>query len=463
MPTSLNFFHHGTFAIGDSVVMWKEKEGGEIILKEESEPHFHRFSDFAESLQKQEGHEDATIKLEAINKLLAYYRPHALPDENGYYAASAGVYRDGRLFIAVNNEVVIKHAFAGRGCAETTMLRKCQEATGDATAQLKAVYLMSGRATKMPSGALREERQGNWSCLCGECRQNLRAHTENAEFIMLPTNDGTKRLKLADAPDTSTLKPFQAWRIPHAQLYPIPSHRPLKHDLAQRVWDGYETITRAEKAVPALSLNLPENIADVTAEQYALLRRQLEYVDTTIPGLNHVPTLSNINRALVQLIKQAYRKHEDARGNMPNIEITAVLIKTEQGEFYPSILVNGDLWLPSKPPEMPTALSNAYNQMGIGDVYMMTFDNYQLQNDRMDTASGEEVSPRVKMPDPAGLGRLLKNMKQNQNATLRVIPINDGTLSEALLCRISEPVLDIRQAFGPNFTNPKRTVAAGRS
>jgi len=37
------------------------------------------------------------------------------------------------------------------------------------------------------------------------------------------------------------------------------------------------------------------------------------------------------------------------------------------------------LWLPSKPPEIPTALSNAYNQKGISAVYIMPFDDHALQ------------------------------------------------------------------------------------
>jgi hypothetical protein len=120
---------------------------------------------------------------------------------------------------------------------------------------------------------------------------------------------------------------------------------------------------------------------------------------------------------LVQLVKQAYAKHKSAKGLDFNIEITAVLVKTNKGEFYPSVLVNGDLWLPSKPPEIPTALSNAYNQVGISEVYTMTFDNFELQNERTDAAAGEGVKHRVKMPDPAGLGRLLKNAEKGKSPT----------------------------------------------
>jgi len=461
----LNFSHHGTFVFGDMSIAWKEKEGGEIILKGIEEKEFHRFSDFLANIKKNgsfEANAAHDMELSVINKLLAYYRPHALPDENGYYAASAGVDSDGRLFTAVNNEVVIKHAFAGRGCAETTMLRKCQEVGGNANVELNKVYLMSGRATKLPSGALKEENAGSVSCLCGECRQNLRAHTKNADFIMLPTNDGSKNLKLAEAESPSGLKPFNAWKIPHKQLYPLPEYRELDSTLSRHVWDGYEAITSDKVAIPELSTGLPEDFSKLTPELYAKLRNAYERADTAIPALADNTSLCNINRALVQLVKQAYSKHKKSNGVDFKIEITAVLIKTDKGEYYPSVLVNGDLWLPSKPPEIPTALSNAYNQVGISEVSTMTFNNHQLQNERTDAAQGEGVKHRVKMPDPAGLGRLLKNAGKGPPPSLHVVPINNGTLSEELVRAISEPPMDVSKAFGPGYASNKQQISSRR-
>jgi cytidine deaminase len=464
MVHRLNFAHHGTIAIGDRNFLWKEKDGGEIILKEDKDQEFHRFGDFLAGTPNKAASTPAASDMEIhiINKLLAHYRQNALPDENGYYAASAGIDSNGRLFVAVNNETVIKHAFAGRGCAETTMLRHCQEAVGKADVELSKVYLMSGRAKKMPNGGLKEEGAGSWSCLCGECRQNLRAHTKNADFIILPTNDGSKTLKLSEALSPSNLKPFNAWKIPHNQLYPLPEYRELDSLLSRHVWDGYEAVTLDKAPIPAFSTELPVDISQLTPELYTKLRNAYERADTAIPALADNPSFTNINRALVQLVKQAYAKHKKSNGVLPNIEITAVLVKTDKGEFYPSVLVNGELWLPSKPPEIPTALSNAYNQVGISEVYTMTFDNYQLQNERSDAQSGEGVKHRIKMPDPAGLGRLLKNAGKGKSPLLRVIPINNGMLDEQLLRAISEPLIDVSQAFGPGYSSNKQQIASGR-
>lgn len=461
--TRLTFSAHGQFDLAGRTIHWKETERGDIVLKEGNDANFHSFSDFIAPLKTSvaQSGRPIDVQLNIVNKLLAHYRPHAIPDDNGYYAAAAGVCEDGRLFVAVNNEKVIKDGFEGRGCAETKVLARCIEATGNPNVQIKPLYLTSGRARLLPSGALRDDMPGSWSCLCGECRKNERAHTLGGEFIMIPTNDGSKILVQAEAGDASELKPNQAWRIPYNQLYPTPEYRTLSADDSELVIDGYDAITDRAHNIPKLDTDLPANAKDLTPEQYERLRSGYEQPDTTIPALNDNPSFTNINRTMLHLIKQAYWHHA-VREHVPNMEITAVIVKTDKGEFYPSVLVNGDLWLPSKPHEIPVALTNAYNQRGYGEIYMMTFDNYQLQNERTDKSQGVEVSHKVKNPDPKGLGRLIKNMKQDQTASMHVIPINDGTLSEEVLHRISGSALDVRVAFGPEFTNPKRSVAAGR-
>jgi len=154
------FPHKGDFEFEALSIQWKEVPGGEIQFKLSEQADKDSYVKLSTLIKQLETNPQISqsitsddMELAIVNKLMAHYRPHALPDENSYYAASAGVTDRGKLFVAVNNEIVIKHAFAGRGCAETTMLRKVQESEGAET-QLSALYLSSGIASKQPNGML---------------------------------------------------------------------------------------------------------------------------------------------------------------------------------------------------------------------------------------------------------------------------------------------------------------------
>ena len=118
---------------------------------------------------------------------------------------------------------------------------------------------------------------------------------------------------------------------------------------------------------------------------------------------------------------------------------------------------------------MATALSNAYNERGIKEAYMMTFNNHQLQEERQQTYEARQQADEapsalhhMKMPDPAALGRLIKNMLSSDTPLLRVIPINNGALDDEQVKQLSDPPLDVRKAFGPGFDAPKQTLSNGR-
>ncbi len=468
--TSKKFRHNGDLKYGDLKILWKEIAGGEIVFKipgEDDKAAYSKLSTLTKYLTTQPAEillqgrpptrED--VELAIVNPLLAHYRPHAMPDENKYYAASAGVTENGKLFIAVNNEIVIKHAFAGRGCAETTMLRKCQEALGKPEVELASVYLMSGMAARATNGKLIDKKPGHVSCLCGECRQNLRSHTQQARFVMVPSNDGTLPLKLNDTTEFSQLAPGHAWEIAPQTLYPLAETRELSNGKAKMVMEGYAYITNPDAATIPLALGLPDDPSALTPEQYRLLRGTLEKPSMAIRGLNgKTGTLENINRALLSYVKDAYEHHAD-KAPVRNLEIIAVIVKTDAGEYYPSVLVNGKLWLPSKPPELPTALSNAYNQKGIAEVTVMPFDDHALQTERANMQDNNDATHTVKLPDPAGLGRLLKNMQLGDDTVVRIMPPNNGRLSETQLKELSEPLIHARRDFGPAFANPKESLA----
>lgn len=458
------FPHDGVIFYNGITVNWQEKSGGEIAFRIQGKNAFDRLTTTVTRLAKATNQDTQSadalkaIELKIVNQLLAHYRPHAMPDRNGYYAASAGVTRRGRLYVRVNNELHNKHSFAGRGCAETSMLRTCQEDRAKEDVQFQALYLMSGMAERQVGGRLKEKKPGHVSCLCGECRQNLRAHTVAARFIMVPTNDGTMELSLnREAKRPSALQPTEAWEIPYEVMYPLPEYKEMEHEKFDVVRQGYAYVTDTKKKVLPLDTGLPEVPADgvvtLTPEVYEKLKSQYESADFSIEALNEHPTWSNINRTMLQLIKKAYAQHPD-RSATHNLEITAVLVKYNTGKFYPSIMVNGELWLPSKPPELPIALANAYNQKGISDVYMMPFDDHQIQREIHAIDHGYAGGHKLKMPDPAGLGRLIKNMNTNDNPQLHVVAPNDGKLGDNALAGMSES-FSIREMFGPDFSNPK--------
>jgi len=61
------------------------------------------------------------------------------------------------------------------------------------------------------------------------------------------------------------------------------------------------------------------------------------------------------------------------------------------------------------------------------------------------------------MPDPAGIGRLLKNLDAEDKPEICVMGVNDGRLTAKQLIENSIS-FDARSAFGPDFSNPKRAL-----
>ncbi len=439
----------GSVFVSGNLISWAEING-EIQFST-------RNSD--QSMSIGELHLTANEQLQVVNQLLAHVRPFTIPDGNSYHAASAGITAQGHLYIDVPNMQHIVEQFAGRGCAETGMLRKAEHWTQDAHVQFSAVYLMSGIAHKDGQGGITEQEKGHIGCPCGECRQNLRHHTQNATFFMLPTNDGSIELITHKGEQPPRNGGHTAWEISPAIMYPMPEYETAIPAISKIMQVGYDyattpatpekpLVTHLDKLVATAS-RIDDNIVVPLAE-FMKLKQVYESVGTAIPALHDHPTEENVNRALLQLIKKAYASHHDKLDEKKNIEITAIILKTRRGEFFPGVLVNGDLWLPSKPPEIPVALTNAYNQTGIEEVFMMNFNDQKMLAEM-----GASLDHEIKMPDPAGLNRLIKNLGVTDNPVLTVIPLNDGSLNEQQIEAIATH-LNVRTAFGPNYTNPKR-------
>lgn len=443
--------YRGTVASLPQPLHWAEQGDGEILFSRDGAP--------ATSFERLGLTPDEQLRV--MNKLLAHYRAHAIGCENHYLAAAAGVTSEGRLFIETNNMLHIKDKFY-RGCAETPMLRKAQNARGSDDVKLPRVFLMSGIAEKLPGTGLKEKEPHHIGCPCGECRVNLRNATEGGTFIMLPVNDGSLPLTLKRAAHSSELKRGEAWEIPHEQMYPLPVYQTLPPESAKIVKDGYEYVTNTHtEALPPVT-----PLADITPNKdgavtismadFMRMRRAYEHQGLSLHALNDHPTLENINRVMLQLVKKAYEDHIDKISDTNNIDISVIIVKTNKGEFFPGVLVNGEKWLPNKPADMPVALANAMNHIGIAEVYMMNFNDRELREE-MATAHDTKQGHRLKMPDPAALGRVIKNMKPSDTPHMHVLPVNDGTLKEAQLQAL-DVEFDIREEFGPGYSNPKHTL-----
>lgn len=455
------FPYKGIISVGEKALEWRETAGGEIKFKWQrgDKKNIASLSDLKLSRLEE---------LQLVRKILKHYRPHAIPDRNGYYAASVGVADDGKMMVDVNNELHIRHPFAGRGCSETGMLRTTQKDKNTPFVQFRRVYLMSGVATKMPDGSLHDKHPGHVACLCGECRQNLRDHTQNATFIMVPTGDEPKELSLNSAATSADqLNTGEAWDISHALMYPLPEYKELPIASREVIKKAYSFILDASAPASALNVGLADvqdvinpDGATVTIPiaDYQRLLQAYKSADLSIKALHDHPTLENINRSMMQLIKKAHQQHAYKMREGRNLEISVVLVRTNNGDFYPGMTVNGELWLPTKPPEMPTALANAYNDSGISEVYMMTYNDAQIRSEMDHWSKGGQLGHACKMPDPAALGRLLKNLLPSDNPNITILPPNDTTLTAAQLMELAH-VVNARKSFGPDFSNPKRTMA----
>lgn len=485
------FPHKGKITIEGITANWREKPGGEIEFSTGS-GNYVKLSKFITYIsravpkttkrQQRSNVEEVAksrdeLELAIINPLLAHYRPHAVTDKNGYYAASAVVSISGKLFIDVNNEHVIADPFAGRGCSETSAYGKYLKGANkgeeeiERGANIAKVYLTSGVMYRNGAGELRDKIPGHVSCFCGECRQNLRLPAKGGKFIFVPTNDGSVNLSLnSEAKNPRELNPNEAWELDYGSMYPLPEYIPLDEEKSRHVHQGALAILESHP-VPRIQTTLPKNLKDLDEDTYAKIKQTMETVGTSIPGLALDSSLENINKALLHLIEQAYDFHKNEAGERRNLEITAVILKTNESDmhpsqFYPAVLVNGKNWLPSKPPAMPVALENAFNRIGISEVYIMTFDRTQLQEEMDATLGDRGSSPQhqLKMPDPAALGRLIKNMKSSDETKLMVVPLNNGSLGKKQLEDLIGHPLDIMESFGPGYAHPKKILQeVGRS
>lgn len=445
--------HSGVVQLGGHRYAWTQDANGEVALTGLTgmEP-YGSLGDMRLNAQ-----DEATL----VNALLAQHRANALPNGSQYYAASAVVTDDGHLYLSTNNELTIKDQFAGRGCAESSALRKAQDGLLRPNVQLKSVYLMSGQAERQGEG-LNDRQQGHVACLCGEYRDNLREHTgRDTRFIMLPTGGNTQPPRLnGHAQNPAELAPGEAWLIPHEQMYPLPEQQvDEKNGIDHIVRKGYLAVT-GDKAMPPLQLGFGMLAVDVATglvqlhkSVVALLMRTMQQADMSVPGLEINGGLENVNHAMLQLVKKAYKEHEAHIPKGKNLKVTVVVLKTDEGKFYPGVSVEGEGWLPSKPPLFASALANANNHIGFTDVYMMTLDAGQVQAE-MQAAHAGARHHRMAMPNSAALGRLLKNEHNGQDARITVLPVNDGTLPQAELERHAFR-FSAREMFGPGFSHPK--------
>ena len=444
--------NHGVVVLPEKPPIAWEEIGREIMFTSRDSARPLSYGEFKAHL-----HLSDQDELTLMNQLLAQHRPHGFPDGGKYYTASAGVTDTNQLFIDVTNQLYIVDPFAGRGCAETNMLGKTQQALSSTDVQFKAVYLMAAISTKQPDGTLKDVEDQPLGCLCGECRQNLRNHTKNARFIMIPANDGTLDVTLDHNPDGPSSK-NAAWELNHSTMFPRKEYVELDDSSKAVIQSGYEYITQASVQALPLDTALTQALQDAPADgdsvilpkaiRDILLRRE-SFVTQSLPQLEGNPCIENINRAMLQLMKEAHAEHAGRISDTNNAEITVVLIKNKKGQFFSATLVDGKDWLPAKPAAAPTALSNAYNQKGFEEVYVMTFNDKRLREEM----SGK-TPHKLKRPDPAALNRIIKNLHAGDDAKLTIIHVNDGTLTEEKLTAMA--VTDsVREAFGPNYVNPK--------
>ena len=414
---------------------------------------------------------------------MAHWRPQANPDENNYYAAAAGIDSTGRLYLAANNEHIIKDPFEGRGCAETAMLDKFHRKTGEEDVVFKALYLMSGKIDSLKSvkPKIFNEPTGAVSCLCGECRRNMREHMDvrsnsgSGTFFMVPTNDGSAELTInADAKSASEFKVNgkEAWQLSVEQMYPLPKEMPCNDEQKSAAVKGYDVLKNEDKMPPLKTDfdNIFENgvVGGVLQITQGVVATVSSFIDAfrfptmSMVGLNAKPMPENINRGLLHLIKDAYDAHKDTIPGGKNLKITAVIIKSTENpaKFYPATMVEGEGWLPSKPQVFATALSNMGNRKGIAEVYVMNFDKNKLDDASRAGSNGSPYTEAI--PDPAMIGRLLKNMNSRDKPNIHIIPVNDGTSNESALQEIMLKPINAREAFGPGYLNPKEEIAAAR-
>lgn len=453
--------YSGHVQVGGTQYAWRQREGSEIELTEM--PPRTPYKPLSEM------HFSDSQELHLVNALLAQYRRHAMPDENGYYAASAVVTEQGNLFLSANNEVHIKDPYSGRGCAETSALRKCQDGLHKPDVVLSRVYLMSGQAEKRDDGSLKEKKGAHVGCLCGECRDNLRPHSNTGtRYVMLPANDGSMSLQLnARARSPDELNAGEAWAISFNKMYPVPEKITVGgRPLAEVVKRGYLHIT--DMAAAPLPLDVAPtpliedrgDVVTITRETLRRLEQAQRHVSTSMPALEADGSLANINKAMLQLVKQAYAEHGHKIPAGKNLQITVVILKSNDGKFYPGVSVVGEGWITSLPAAAPTGLNNALSKRGFSDVYMMTFDSQQHLDD-MAAANAGVYESRVSAPNAAALNRVIKKLSGSDQANITLVPINDGTLTSEEIQKYAT-TLNIREVFGPGFSNPKETPTVPR-
>jgi cytidine deaminase len=370
------------------------------------------------------------------------------------------VTQDGHLFMALNNEVHIKDGFSGRGCAETSVLRRAQDGLHREDVQFKSVYLLSGMGKKQGDGKVVDVQPGHVACLCGECRENMRSHTSrDTRYIMLPVTDGTVAMTLPQGQD-SDVREGQPRLISYDSMYPLPLQvRKTSQELADVVRKGYLFITDGTDKMPFVQTKMPAFMTDgsghvrMHASVLQELMRAYQRVDFSSPALEQNSSPSNINRAMVRLVKQAYAEHAKHIPEGKNLKITVVMLKADDGKCYPGVNVEGPGWLPSKPQVFATALNNAANHIGFTEAYMMTFDSQQILGE-MSAANAGVHEHQFAVPTPAGLGRLIKNLHGGDNPTITLLPVNDGALSDDDISKFGQN-FNIREAFGPGFSHPK--------
>jgi cytidine deaminase len=476
--------HEGTIDYKNKKIFWKENGASGAIefnlnLKKKGNP----LLSLVEAANALEGDSSEvaqkTVQLNLVNKLLAHFRPHANPDNNKYYAAAAGVDKLGQLYIAVNNEHAIKQAFEGRGCAETLMLGRYQQKNHlnqdrSEQAEFKSLYLMSGKVKSdayRGAGELTDDHPGAIACLCGECRRNMRPHMDNGvggRFIMVPTNDGKVELTINSTAKTiGDLKVGEAWELTPEMMYPLPKTKPYAPETTGIVLAGYQRF-QSNEAMPPLkngfnNVKVSKGYTRITKAHLAALVDVYENSAPDVSALRLWPKLEleNVNRTLLQRIKLAYDEHKENVPPEKNLQVTAIIVKSNENppKFYPSIFVEGEDWLPSKPNRYAVALSNANNRRGVSDIYAMQFDLNKLRTLEQQARDGEAIYHEA-MPDPAELGRVLKNMKKDDQTKIHIIPVNNGTLNEEALKKIMLVPIKVREDFGPGYDHPKKGVAS---
>ena len=466
------FPHFGMAKGNDIWFAWKQKEGGEIVFQLGNEKGLH-IGDLMKKIcaPAATAAQRDVAQLEIVNQILVHYRPHAIPDGNGYHAGSAGVDAAGRLFVDVNDEEAVVDGFAGRGCGETDVKRTYQKGTGITDVKFDVLYLMSGMATKLPNGKLQEKEHGHVACLCGECRQNMRGHARR--FVMIPVNDGQRHLTINKvAKSAKELKKNEAWEISEERMYPLPRNVPIEM-FPDMLKAGFDYVTNSECAIVPMQTPSTEIAADAISQdghvtlspaQFARLQRSHQQTHGAIEALEENPSITNINIALQQQVKDVYAAHKDKltedrkdkSGEARNLEVTSAVIQMKNGKFYSGKQAMGKGWLQSKPSAYITALNNADNRTGIEAVYMTPFDYLKIQDELAAAKGSNRIIHQQKQPNPADLGRLIKHIMNGDRPKIYIVPPNDCTLSEDALNELIGKPLDIVDVFGPEYSNPKK-------